>query len=104
MRTFRQDQQHAPEARRISDGVIMRLEHIFEVDPSLMETHFRQQPMPVWDSERIVASRWEHLDWMHTHFADELLVAGEPSELHDTPPSQEPEMESRERDASEGAA
>jgi hypothetical protein len=39
--------------------------------------------MPVWDTERIVDSRWEHLDWMHGHFADELLVAGEPAELGD---------------------
>ena len=76
MRRFRQDEQQPPEAQRIADGVIMRLEHVLEVDPELMETHFRQQTMPVWDTERIVDSRWEHLDWMHGHFADELLVAG----------------------------
>ena len=28
---------------------------------------------------RIVDSRWEHLDWMHDHFADEVLLAGEES-------------------------
>ena len=27
-----------PEVQRISDGVIMRLEHIYEVDPALMES------------------------------------------------------------------
>ena len=89
MRRFRQDEQKPPEAQPIADGVIMRLEHVFEVDPALMETNFRQQPMPVWDTERIVDSRWKHLDWMHGHFADELLVAGEPAELDDEP-AQEP--------------
>ncbi len=33
-----------------------------------------------WDTRRIVDSRWEHLDWMHSHFADEVLLAGEGSE------------------------
>jgi hypothetical protein len=101
MRRFRQDEQQLPEAQPIADGVIMRLEHVFEVDPALMETHFRQQPMPVWDTERIVDSRWEHLDWMHGHFADELLVAGEPDELRDEPVADQPEEESRKHDASD---
>ena len=101
MRRFRQDEQQPPEAQRIADGVIMRLEHVFEVDPELMETNFRQQPMPVWDTERIVDSRWEHLDWMHDHFADELLLAGEPDELRDEPVADQPEVESRKHDASD---
>jgi hypothetical protein len=101
MRRFRQDEQQPPEPQRIADGVIMRLDHVFEVDPELMKTHFRQQRMPVWDTERIVDSRWEHLDWMHGHFADELLVAGEPDELRDEPPAAQPEMESRKQDASD---
>jgi len=46
-----------------------------------MNRHFHQQEMPRWDTERIVASRNDHLSWMHTHFADETLVAGEESEL-----------------------
>ena len=70
-----------PEATRISDGVIMRIDHVYEVDPDLMGEHFRQQNMPTWDTLRIVASRNDHLSWMHEHFADESLVAGEPSEL-----------------------
>ena len=101
MRRFRQDEQRLPEAQPIADGVIMRLEHVFEVDPALMETHFRQQSMPVWDTERIVDSRWEHLDWMHGHFADELLVAGEPDELREEPVADQPEVESRKQDASD---
>ena len=58
----------------------MRMDHVYEVDPELMGKHFSQQNMPTWDTLRIVESRNDHLDWMHEHFADETLVAGE-SEL-----------------------
>jgi hypothetical protein len=82
MRTFIYKQQYTrPEARRVSDGVIMRLDGIYEVDPELMETHFQQQNMARWDTERIVESRNDHLDWMHSHFSYETLVAGEDDEL-----------------------
>ena len=57
----------------------MRFEHVYEVDPALMELT-GQQDLPAWDTQRIVDSRWEHLDWMHDHFADEVLLAGEGSE------------------------
>jgi hypothetical protein len=90
-----------PTARRVSDGVIMRLDHVYEVDPDLMGHVFGQQDMPRWDTERIVSSRNDHLSWMHDHFADETLVAGEPAELdlgpgspveeHPDPPATEPE-------------
>ena len=33
------------------------------------------------DTLRIIESRNDHLNWMHTHFADETLVAGEESEI-----------------------
>ena len=86
MRKFIYKQQYTrPEARRISDGVIMRLDDVYEVDPALMEDHFRQQNMPRWDTERIVASRNDHLEWMHEHFAYETLVAGEDDELDKGP-------------------
>ena len=86
MRKFIYKQQYTrPEARRISDGVIMRLDDVYEVDPALMEAHFRQQNMPRWDTERIVDSRNDHLAWMHEHFAYETLVAGEDSELDKGP-------------------
>jgi hypothetical protein len=82
MRKFVYKQQYArPEARRISDGVIMRIDDVYEVDPDLMGTHFKQQNMPLWDTERIVESRNDHLDWMHSHFSYETLVAGEDDEL-----------------------
>ncbi len=82
MRKFNYADEYAkPEATRISDGVIMRLDHVHEVDPELMGHHFEQKVMPNWDTLRIVASRNDHLDWMHAHFADETLVAGEEPEL-----------------------
>jgi hypothetical protein len=71
--------QRPPEPRPIRDGVVMRVDHVYEVDPELMQT-FPQQDMPVWDTNRIVESRWEHLAWIQDHFADEVIVAGEPSE------------------------
>jgi hypothetical protein len=79
MSIFRLGDQTPPEARRINDTVIERLEHQFEVDPALMQVT-PQQNMPAWDTQRIVAARWDHLDWMHAHFADEVLLAGERSE------------------------
>ena len=82
MRKFVYSQEYVrPEATRVSDGVIMRLDHVYEVDPDLMGHQFEQQDMPVWDTYRIVESRNDHLSWMHAHFADETLVAGEEPEL-----------------------
>jgi hypothetical protein len=69
---FRLSAQKPPDARRITDHVVMRFDHVYEVDPGKM-TVFRQQDVPPWDTERIVDSRWDHLDWMHRHFADKVL-------------------------------
>ena len=55
----------------MNDDVIMRFDHVYEVDPSLMTEHTPQQDIPAWDTMRIVDSRWEHLAWMHDHWADE---------------------------------
>jgi hypothetical protein len=74
---FRLSAQKPPEAQQIADGVIMRFDHIFEVDPALMTEHTPQQEIPAWDTLRIVASRWEHLAWMHDHFADSVLSGEE---------------------------
>ena len=79
MSIFRLGEQQPPAARQINDEVVMRFEHVYEVDPSLMELT-GQQPMPTWDTRRIVDGRWDHLDWMHDHFADEVILAGEESE------------------------
>jgi hypothetical protein len=42
-----------------------------------MQENVRQQDIPNWDFERIVDSRWEHLAWMHNHFADSVLSGEE---------------------------
>ncbi len=69
---FRLSAQRPPEARRINNDVIMRFDHVYEVAPEKMQT-FPQQDIPAWDTLRIVASRWDHLDWMHAHWADSVL-------------------------------
>ncbi|MEA2177850.1 MAG: hypothetical protein QOG77_1147 [Solirubrobacteraceae bacterium] len=79
MSAFRLGDQRPPDPTPITDGVVMRFEHVYEVDPALMELT-GQQELPAWDTRRIVAARWDHLDWMHNHFADEVLLAGEESE------------------------
>jgi uncharacterized damage-inducible protein DinB len=79
MSIFRLGEQKPPEPTRITDDVIQRFEHVYEVDPDKMQT-FPQQDLPAWDTKRIVDARWDHLAWMHKHFADEVLVAGLGSE------------------------
>jgi len=71
---FLLSRQHPPEPRRIKDDVVMRFDDVYEVDPALMQT-ITQDDMPAWDTHRIVAHRWDHLDWMHDHFADAVLSA-----------------------------
>jgi hypothetical protein len=73
---FRLAAQRPPDPQRINDQVVMRFEHVYEVDPGLMAEHTPQQDFPAWDTQRIVDSRWEHLAWMHDHFADSV-VSGE---------------------------
>ena len=73
---FRLAAQKPPEAKRVTDAVVMRFDHIYEVDHALMTEHTQQQELPAWDTLRIVESRWEHLAWMHDHFADSV-VSGE---------------------------
>ncbi|MER3452913.1 MAG: hypothetical protein C4344_04435 [Acidimicrobiia bacterium] len=53
--------QKAPEAKRVTDAVIMRFDHVYEVDPALMTEHVSQQHLPTWDTLRIFDSRWAHL-------------------------------------------
>jgi len=74
---FRLAAQLPPEPKRITDAVVMRFDHIYEVDPALMTEHVQQQDFPAWDTLRIVESRWEHLAWMHEHFADSVISGEE---------------------------
>ena len=73
---FRLAAQRPPAARRVTDAVVMRFDHVYEVAPDLMSEHTPQQDFPAWETLRIVDSRWEHLAWMHDHFADSV-VSGE---------------------------
>lgn len=73
---FRLSAQQPPEARRVNDTVVMRFDHVNEVDPALMQEHVRQHDFPAWETDRIVAGRWDHLAWMHSHWADSV-VSGE---------------------------
>jgi hypothetical protein len=77
MSIFRLGEQTPPPARQINDSVVMRFEHVYEVDPALMTEHTPQQDIPAWDTLRIIDSRWEHLAWMHDHFADSVLSGEE---------------------------
>lgn len=74
---FRLSAQKPPEATRVTDVVVTRYEHVFEVDPRLMTEHVQQQDMANWDIHRIVQSRWDHLAWMHDHWADSRLSGEE---------------------------
>jgi len=69
---FRLSAQQPPDPRRITDDVVMRFDHVYEVDPDKMSI-FAQQNIPAWDTHRIIDSRWDHLAWMHQHFADKVL-------------------------------
>jgi len=72
---FRLKGQRPPDPHSVKEGVVMRFDHVYEIDPERMQV-FKQQDMPAWDTMRIVSNRWEHLNWMHSHFA-ESVVSGE---------------------------
>ena len=74
---FRLAAQRPPEPQRITETVVMRFDHVYEVDPALMTEHTPQQDIPAWDTHRMVDSRWEHFAWMHDHWADEVLSGEE---------------------------
>jgi hypothetical protein len=65
-----------PDQKRITDSVVMRYDHVYEVDPALMTEHVRQQEIPTWDTLRMVDARLDYLYWVQDHWADER-VSGE---------------------------
>jgi hypothetical protein len=73
---FRLSAQQPPAARRITDAVVMRFDHVYEIDPDKMSV-VEQDDIPAWDTHRIVDHRLSYLDWMHQHWADSLLSARE---------------------------
>jgi hypothetical protein len=56
----------------VTDQVVMRFDHVYEVDPGLMPEHTRERQFPACETLRIVDSRSGDLAWMHDHFADGL--------------------------------
>ena len=75
---FRYDEQVTPpEPERVSDVARTSFEHVYEVDPRLMQTWVLQQQFPNWDTLRIMNSRHDHLEWMHRHFADRVVTGSE---------------------------
>lgn len=75
---YRYHEQHTtPPVRQVTDVAVERFEHIFEVDPKLMTVHVAQQLFPNWDTLRIAASRGDHLEWMHRHWAYEVVSGQE---------------------------
>jgi hypothetical protein len=73
---FRLQAQVPPPPRPVAEGVVRRLEHVYEVDPDLMRIT-PQQEMPLWETERIVSDRTDHLAWMHRLFADTVISGDE---------------------------
>ena len=72
------DEQHTPPAPiPVSTVAQTTFEHVYEVDPRLMEVHVLQQVFPNWDTLRIMRSRHDHLDWMHRHFAEKIVTGSE---------------------------
>ena len=75
---YRFAKQHTPpEAVPVSTVARTTFEHVYEVDPRLMQVHVLQQVFPNWDTLRIMRSRHDHLDWMHRHFAEKLVTGSE---------------------------
>jgi hypothetical protein len=66
-----------PEPRRVSDVAVTTHEHVYEVDPRLMERWVLQQEFPNWDTLRIMNSRLGHLEWIHRHFAHHVVTGSE---------------------------
>jgi hypothetical protein len=75
---YRFAEQHTPpEPVRVSEVAQTTFEHVYEVDPRLMQVHVLQQAFPNWDTLRIMRSRHDHLDWMHAHFAEKVVAGSE---------------------------
>jgi RPA family protein len=71
------EQMTPPRPDQVSKVAITRFEHVYEVDPRLMDRWVLQQAFPNWDTLRIMHSRHGHLDWMHRHFAERVVSGSE---------------------------
>jgi hypothetical protein len=73
----RAEQFTPPVAVPVSEVAQTTFEHVYEVDPRLMQRHVLQQVFPNWDTLRIMRSRADHLQWMHQHFASTVISGSE---------------------------
>ena len=71
------EQYTPPETSRVSDVAITTFEHVYEIDPRLMQRWVLQQTFPNWDTLRIMHARGDHLAWMHRHFAHTVVTGSE---------------------------
>ena len=71
------EQYTPPSPVRASEVAQTTFEHVYEVDPRLMQVHVLQQVFPNWDTLRIMRSRHDHLTWMHKHFADKVVTGSD---------------------------
>jgi hypothetical protein len=75
---YRFSEQHSPPRPvPVSEVAQTTFEHVYEVDPRLMQRHVLQQVFPNWDTLRIMRSRHDHLHWMHAHFAARVVTGSE---------------------------
>ncbi len=75
---YRFGEQHTPPAPvPVSPVARTTFEHVYEIDPRLMQVHVLQQVFPNWDTLRIMRSRHDHLAWMHRHFAERVVTGSE---------------------------
>jgi hypothetical protein len=56
----------------VAEDVYIKFGH-YEIDSARMQEYVRQQEMNQAEVKRIVKARLMHLDWMHRHFAYEVL-------------------------------
>ncbi len=63
---------------RVSDVAVTTFEHVYEVDPRLMQRWVLQQTVPqLGHPAHHECSRHDHLAWMHRHFADTVVTGSE---------------------------
>ena len=80
MTIWRLGDQTPPEPQRITDTVVDALRALSTRSTPASCRSRRSRTCRSGTPSRIFNARWDHLDWMHDHFADEVLLAGEDSE------------------------
>ena len=75
---YRYTEQYEPApVTPVSEVARTTFQHVYEVEPRLMQRHVLQQVFPNWDTLRIMHSRHDHLQWIHDHFAYRVVTGSE---------------------------